>query len=181
MTFFFQLPAAKTNNTLITPTANDGAHAPSRQLIGRPISCAIEQMHFFSSSWATKAKLHQKSASEDIADFFSFRDFAANKQKTKQELPPRHLAKRFLNENQLSNSSKRGWAGHQAGECSKVDCFLIMPFASCTRFKYFLPYRQNLNSMLDLTNVIMKQEAFSETASVKSKLENNTHKCLWRA
>ena len=42
MTFFFQLPAAKTNNTLITSTANDGAHAPSRKLIGRPISCAIE-------------------------------------------------------------------------------------------------------------------------------------------
>ena len=128
MTFFFQLPAAKTNNTLITPTANDGAHAPSRQLIGRPISGAIEQMQFFSSSWATKAELHQKSASEDIADFFSFRDFAANKQKTKQELPPRHLLERFLNESQLGNFSIR------PKNAARSDLFLS---TKGTWFKYF--------------------------------------------
>ena len=45
------------------------------------LSAAQSSRCIFSSSWATKAELHQKSASEDIADFFSFRDFAANKQK----------------------------------------------------------------------------------------------------
>ena len=83
MTFFFQLPAAKTNNTLITPTANDGAHAPSRQLIGRPISGAIEQMQFFSSSWATKAESFIKKVQAKISLIF-FR-FATLQQTNKRQ------------------------------------------------------------------------------------------------